>query len=175
MSYGDYILLLDADFAPRHDLLDEALPYMEAYPDTGIVQTPQFFRIADDQTWVERGAGAVQELFYRSIQTARSRKGGSICVAAARSTGGRRWQDNLGMTLAEHSEDVLTGFDLNSIGLAAALHPGRAVHRELPGQRAGVLEPAVPLVLRHRGPAVRQEVLGRQARRCTPGCATSPG
>ena len=76
MSYGDYILLLDADFAPRHDLLNEALPYMDAYPDTGIVQTPQFFRIADDQTWVERGAGAVQELFYRSIQTARARKGG---------------------------------------------------------------------------------------------------
>ena len=82
VSYGDYILLLDADFAPRHDLLNEALPYMDAYPDTGIVQTPQFFRIADDQTWVERGAGAVQELFYRSIQTARARKGGSICVGS---------------------------------------------------------------------------------------------
>ena len=52
VSYGDYILLLDADFAPRHDLLDETLPYMEAYPDTGIVQTPQYFRIADDDTGV---------------------------------------------------------------------------------------------------------------------------
>ena len=50
VSCGDFILLLDADFAPRHDLLNEALPYMDAYPDTGIVQTPQFFRIADDQT-----------------------------------------------------------------------------------------------------------------------------
>ena len=57
-------------------------PYMEADPDIGIVQTPQFFRITDDQTWVERGAGAVQELFYRSIQTARSRKGGAICVGS---------------------------------------------------------------------------------------------
>jgi hypothetical protein len=45
VSYGDYILLLDTDFAPRHDLLDETLPYMDAYPDTGIVQTPQYFRI----------------------------------------------------------------------------------------------------------------------------------
>ena len=116
VSYGDYILLLDADFAPRHDLLDEALPYMDAYPDTGIVQTPQFFRIADDQTWVERGAGAVQELFYRSIQTARARKGGSICVGSCALYRRAALQDNLGMTLAEHSEDVLTGFDLNSIG-----------------------------------------------------------
>ena len=63
---------------------------MEAYPEIGIVQTPQFFRITNDQTWVERGAGAVQELFYRSIQTARSRKGGAICVGSAPSTGGPR-------------------------------------------------------------------------------------
>ncbi len=116
VSYGDYILLLDADFAPRHDLLDEALPYMETYRDTGIVQTPQYFRIADDQTWVERGAGAVQELFYRSIQTARARKGGSICVGSCAIYRRAALADNLGMTLAEHSEDVLTGFDLNSIG-----------------------------------------------------------
>ncbi len=26
VSYGEYVLLLDADFAPRHDLLDEVLP-----------------------------------------------------------------------------------------------------------------------------------------------------
>jgi cellulose synthase (UDP-forming) len=116
VSYGDYILLLDADFAPRHDLLNEALPYMEAYSDIGIVQTPQFFRITNDQTWVERGAGAVQELFYRSIQTARSRKGGAICVGSCAIYRRAALKQNLGMTLAEHSEDVLTGFDLNRIG-----------------------------------------------------------
>jgi cellulose synthase (UDP-forming) len=116
VSYGDYILLLDADFAPRHDLLNEALPYMEAYSDIGIVQTPQFFRITNNQTWVERGAGAVQELFYRSIQTARSRKGGAICVGSCAVYRRAALKENLGMTLAEHSEDVLTGFDLNRIG-----------------------------------------------------------
>jgi cellulose synthase (UDP-forming) len=116
VSYGDYILLLDADFAPRHDLLGEALPYMEAHPGTGIVQTPQFFRIAQSQTWVERGAGAVQELFYRSIQAARARKGGAICVGSCAVYRRAALKDNLGMTLAEHSEDVLTGFDLNRIG-----------------------------------------------------------
>jgi cellulose synthase (UDP-forming) len=116
VSYGDYILLLDADFAPRHDLLNEALPYMEAYSDVGIVQTPQFFRITNNQSWVERGAGAVQELFYRSIQTARSRKGGAICVGSCAVYRRAALKENLGMTLAEHSEDVLTGFDLNRIG-----------------------------------------------------------
>ena len=116
ISRGDYILLLDADFAPREDLLDETLPYMDAHPDLGIVQTPQFFRVVDDQTWVERGAGAVQELFYRSIQTVRSPKGGAICVGSCAVYRREALAENDGMTLAEHSEDVLTGFDLNSLG-----------------------------------------------------------
>jgi cellulose synthase (UDP-forming) len=116
VSDGEFILLLDADFAPRHDLLDETLPYLEADPRTGIVQTPQFFHVVDDQTWVERGAGAVQELFYRSIQTVRSRKGGAICVGSCAVYRRAALADNGGMTLANHSEDVLTGFDLNRIG-----------------------------------------------------------
>jgi cellulose synthase (UDP-forming) len=116
VSRGDYILLLDADFAPRYDLLNETLPHMEAYPDTGIVQTPQFFRVEDNQTWVERGAGAVQELFYRSIQTARSEKGGAICVGSCAVYRRAALADNAGMTLAEHSEDVRTGFDLFRLG-----------------------------------------------------------
>jgi cellulose synthase/poly-beta-1,6-N-acetylglucosamine synthase-like glycosyltransferase len=116
ISQGDYILLLDADFAPRHDLLDETLPYMDADPRTGIVQTPQFFHVVDEQTWVERGAGAVQELFYRSIQTARSGKDGAICVGSCAVYRRAALAGNLGMTLADHSEDVLTGFDLHRMG-----------------------------------------------------------
>jgi len=116
VSYGEFILLLDADFAPRHDFLNEVLPYMDAYPDLGIVQTPQFFRVTNDQSWVERGAGANQELFYRSIQAARARKGGAICVGSCALYRRAALKDNSGMTLAEHSEDMLTGFDLRSIG-----------------------------------------------------------
>jgi cellulose synthase (UDP-forming) len=116
ISSGDFILLLDADFAPRHDLLDETMPYMQSDPDIGIVQTPQFFHVLDEQTWVERGAGAVQELFYRSIQPARSGKGGAICVGSCAVYRRDALADNGGMTLADHSEDVLTGFDLATRG-----------------------------------------------------------
>jgi cellulose synthase (UDP-forming) len=116
VSHGEFILLLDADFAPRHDLLDETLPYMAAYPDAGIVQTPQFFHVADRQTWVERGAGAVQELFYRTIQPARSNKGGAICVGSCAVYRRAALQHNEGMSLAEHSEDMRTGFDLQRMG-----------------------------------------------------------
>jgi len=116
ISKGEFILLLDADFAPRPDLLAETLPYMQAYPRAGIVQTPQFFRVTDDQSWVERGAGAVQEVFYRSIQTARTRKRGAICVGSCAIYRRRALDENKGMSLSDHSEDVRTGFDLQRLG-----------------------------------------------------------
>ena len=116
ISDGDYILLLDADFAPRADLLDETLPYLDMFPDMGIVQTPQFFHVLDEQTWVERGAGATQELFYRSIQTARAKRDAAICVGSCAVYRRKALEENRGMSLAEHSEDLHTGFDLCRLG-----------------------------------------------------------
>jgi cellulose synthase/poly-beta-1,6-N-acetylglucosamine synthase-like glycosyltransferase len=116
ISDGDYILLLDADFAPRPDLLTETLPYLGMFPDVGIVQTPQFFHVLDEQTWVERGAGAAQELFYRSIQTARANRGAAICVGSCAVYRRKALEENRGMSLAEHSEDLHTGFDLRRLG-----------------------------------------------------------
>ncbi len=116
ISDGEYILLLDADFAPRADALAETAPYLHMFPELGIVQTPQFFHVLDRQTWVERGAGAIQELFYRSIQTARTRKGGAICVGSCALYRRRALAGNGGMSLAEHSEDLHTGFDLQRLG-----------------------------------------------------------
>jgi cellulose synthase (UDP-forming) len=112
ISHAPYILLLDADFAPRADFLDEVLPHMEADQTIGIVQTPQFFRVLDQQSWVERGAGAVQELFYRNIQTSLSTYDGAICVGTCAVYRRAALEVNGGMTLIEHSEDVHTGFDL---------------------------------------------------------------
>ena len=68
---SEFILILDADFAPRPDFLAETLPYMDD-PSLAIVQTPQFFRAA-----VRRRPGwrtpraSIQEVFYRAIQVAR--------------------------------------------------------------------------------------------------------
>jgi cellulose synthase (UDP-forming) len=112
ISHGDFVLLLDADFAPRADLLHETLPYMAADETLGIVQTPQFFRVLDRQSWLERGAGAVQELFYRMVQTSLSEYDGAICVGTCAVYRRAALEANGGMTLIEHSEDVHTGFDL---------------------------------------------------------------
>lgn len=61
------ITIFDADFCPRSDFLQETLPYF-GDAEIGILQTPQFFRRREEQTWVEQGAGASQEVFYRMIQ-----------------------------------------------------------------------------------------------------------
>lgn len=115
-SSGEYLLILDADFAPRPDLLHELLPYMESDPRLGIVQSPQYFRVLDQQNWIERGAGAVQELFYRAVQVSRQRRDGAICVGSCAVYRRAALKENRGTTLIEHSEDVHTGFDLRRRG-----------------------------------------------------------
>ena len=116
LSSGEYILVLDADFAPRPDLLDELLPYLEHDRRIAIVQSPQYFRVLNQQNWIERGAGAVQELFYRAIQVSRQRMDGAICVGTCAVYRRTALQENGGPTLIEHSEDVHTGFDLRRLG-----------------------------------------------------------
>ncbi|MFE1883279.1 glycosyltransferase family 2 protein [Streptomyces diastatochromogenes] len=123
ISDEEYILILDADFAPRADLLEELLPYMEQDPELGIVQSPQYFRVLDRQTWIERGAGSVQELFYRAVQMSRQRHGGAICVGSCAVYRRTALEANGGTTLIEHSEDVHTGFDLRRLGWALRYVP----------------------------------------------------
>jgi cellulose synthase (UDP-forming) len=115
-TVGDLILVLDADFAPRSDLLDELTPYFVVDPTVGVVQSPQYFRVLPHQGWLERGAGAVQELFYRMIQTSRQSHEASICVGSCALYRRAALDDIGGSTLIEHSEDVHTGFDLRRRG-----------------------------------------------------------
>jgi cellulose synthase (UDP-forming) len=115
-SDGDFILILDADFAPRADIAAEMLPYFDADPRLGIVQSPQFFRTHSRQSWTERGAAAVQELFYRVVQVSRDGHRGAVCVGSCAIYRRKALESNGGTTLIEHSEDVHTGFDLRSAG-----------------------------------------------------------
>jgi cellulose synthase (UDP-forming) len=115
-STGEYVLILDADFAPRADLPMEMIPYFDADPGLGIVQSPQYFRTHARQSWMERGAGAVQELFYRMVQVSRDRHQGAICVGSCAVYRRKALESNGGTTLIEHSEDVHTGFDLRRAG-----------------------------------------------------------
>jgi len=107
---GDYFVIYDADFCPRPDFLMEILPEHLADDRIAIVQTPQFFRITEDQTWVEQGAGAIQELFYRVVQVNRNRWGASICVGSNAIYRRAALEEVGGTAEIGFSEDVHTGF-----------------------------------------------------------------
>jgi cellulose synthase (UDP-forming) len=119
---GQHIAIFDADFRPRPDFLAETLPYMDDQK-IAIVQTPQFFRSHPGQSWIERAAGAIQEVFYRSIQTARDRLGASICVGSCALYRRAALAPQGGTTLIDYAEDVHTGLDVRRAGWALKYVP----------------------------------------------------
>jgi cellulose synthase (UDP-forming) len=119
---GEYLVIFDADFAPRPDFLAETLPYMDD-PATAIVQTPQFFRESAAQTWIENAAGAIQEVFYRAVQVARDRFDAATCVGTSAVYRRVALEPHGGPTLIPYAEDVHTGLDVRSCGWSLVYLP----------------------------------------------------
>ena len=107
---GDFFTIFDADFCPRPDFIRELVVEHMADPKLALVQSPQFFRVLEHQTWVEQGAGATQELFYRVVQVNRNRWGASICVGSNALYRRAALVDVGGTAEIGYSEDVHTGF-----------------------------------------------------------------
>jgi cellulose synthase/poly-beta-1,6-N-acetylglucosamine synthase-like glycosyltransferase len=113
---GEFIAIFDADFCPRPDFLKETMPYMYADEGIAIVQTPQFFSISDGQSWVEKGAGYIQELFYRLVQVNRDTFNAAICVGTCAVYRRSALEPFGGTAAIGYSEDVHTGFNVMSSG-----------------------------------------------------------
>ncbi|KDR73343.1 hypothetical protein GALMADRAFT_270161 [Galerina marginata CBS 339.88] len=107
---GDFFVIFDADFCPRHDFLSEMLPYTKWNPKIAIIQSPQFFHPCPEQTWVEQGASSTQEFFYRIVQVNRDRFGAAICVGSNALYRREALVEVGGTAEIGHSEDVHTGF-----------------------------------------------------------------
>jgi cellulose synthase (UDP-forming) len=121
-SQGDLVLVLDADFCPSADLLHELVPYFDD-PTTGIVQSPQYFDSRLPRTWLERGAGSVQEIFYRWVQPSRDSVGGAICVGTNALYRRSALEASGGFAQIGHSEDVHTGVALLKRGFGLRYVP----------------------------------------------------
>ncbi len=119
---GDLILVLDADFAPRADMLTDLVPYFED-PATGIVQSPQHFDTTLEQNWLQRCAGATQEMFYRWVQPSRDGLGVAICVGTSAVYRRAALDAAGGFAAIEHSEDVHTGVKLRKAGFGLRYVP----------------------------------------------------
>lgn len=135
---SEFIAIFDADFCPRMDFFDHILAYFND-PKVAIVQTPQYFDVTKKMNWIEAGAGAVQELFYRLIQPNRDHFGGAICVGT-NAVYRRSAIEPLGGTYPiEHSEDVHTGFYCLANGLKIKYLPINLAKGLCPDNLAGYL------------------------------------
>lgn len=124
-SDGDQILILDADFVPRPDILTDLVPYTDD-ASVGIVQSPQYFPTPKKMGWIERAAGATQEMFYRFIQPSRDAVGAAICVGTSALYRRTALEAMGGFPKIAHSEDVFTGFELLKIGYSTRYVPVNA-------------------------------------------------
>ena len=109
-TYGEFILILDADFCPRPDMLEEMIPYFANDERIAIVQTPQFFEVTDEMTWMQKGSSYVQELFYRMVQVNRDTWGASICVGTCAVYRRQALEKRGGTYPIAYSEDLHTGW-----------------------------------------------------------------
>ncbi|GAS97838.1 cellulose synthase [Mycolicibacterium canariasense] len=135
---GDHIVILDADFCPRHDFLNHLIPYMDD-PSVGIVQSPQYFSTTEEQGWIERTAGSTQELFYRWILPSRDRFDAAVCVGTCAVYRRAALQAAGGFAQIEHSEDIHTGLFLMRAGYHTRYVPIVVSRGLCPSDLAGFL------------------------------------
>lgn len=121
-SNGEVIAVLDADFAPRADYLLELVPYLDD-ESIGIVQSPQYFQTFGLTSWLQRAAGATQELFYRWVQPSRDAIDAPICVGTCALYRRASLAAAGGFAQIQHSEDVHTGVKILGAGYSVRYVP----------------------------------------------------
>ncbi|MCZ4500876.1 MAG: bcsA1 [Marmoricola sp.] len=137
-SSSDVIAIFDADFCPRPDYLMHLMPYLDD-PEVGIVQSPQYFPTTTSMNWLERTAGATQELFYRWVQPSRDALGAAICVGTCALYRRQALEATDGFAQIEHSEDVHTGIFLLRAGFRTKYVPVVVAKGLCPDELAGFL------------------------------------
>ncbi|MFJ8043480.1 glycosyltransferase family 2 protein [Kitasatospora sp. NPDC096147] len=122
LSKGEFVAILDADFAPRPDFLRHLVPYF-AEPGIGIVQSPQCFDTDESMGWIQRAAGSAQEWFFRWIQPSRDASDAAICCGSNAVYRRSAIDAAGGFARLDHSEDLFTGLSLYAQGFKTLYVP----------------------------------------------------
>src|SRR5690625_2677370 len=121
-TVGEHILILDADFVPRPEILSETIPYMDD-AEVGIIQTPQFYPSTKGLGWIECTAATRQEVFDPFVELSCARvEYTSSCDSAAH----YRLAAVAAMgafPLIAHSEDLFTCFVMITYAYRTAYVP----------------------------------------------------
>ncbi len=148
VSTGDFIAVIDADFAVRREFLYETMPYFSD-PKVGIVQTAQYFDVSNPSfSYIQRYAGTLQEIFFRFIQPARDRYKAAICAgtnlvyrrAAVVAAGGLA-QVPIGEDVHSGVKLFWAGYETRYLPLCLAKQRRGAYRLRIPGQPASALVP----------------------------------
>ncbi|SDS68391.1 cellulose synthase (UDP-forming) [Paraoerskovia marina] len=123
-SGAEVIAIFDADFCPRPDFLRQLVPYLDD-PEVGIVQSPQDFDTDPSMGWLQRTAGATQEIFYRWVQPSRDRIGATVCCGTNALYRRSALELIGGFPEIDHSEDLYTGIWLMRAGFETRFVPLR--------------------------------------------------
>jgi len=116
-TWGNFILVLDADFAVAPCALEHMIPWVMRDSKIAILQTPQYFDFTPNLSWPALGAAYCQEAFYRAIQPARDYLGNSaICVGTNALYRREALEQIGGFYQVPASEDVHNGVALINAG-----------------------------------------------------------
>lgn len=113
IAKGDLFVILDADFVPRPELLLETVPFF-THDDVAFVQSPQTYGNLNNV--ISRGAGYMQNMFYRFVQPGRNRFNAAFCVGTNVVFRRAAVDDVGGMYTDSKSEDVWTSIHLHERG-----------------------------------------------------------
>lgn len=120
VAKGEFFVILDADFVARQNLLEETLPFM--YDErVAFVQTPQVY--GNMHNILSRGAGYMQTMFYKYIQTGRNQFNAAFCVGTNVVFRRAAVMDVGGMYTGSKSEDVWTSLFLHEKGWRSVYTP----------------------------------------------------
>ena len=120
VAKGDFFVILDADFVPQPDFLEETLPFM-VDANVAFVQTPQTY--GNMHNIISRGAGYMQSMFYRFIQPGRTEFNAAFCVGTNVVFRRAAVDDIGGIYTDSKSEDVWTSMILHGRGWRSVFLP----------------------------------------------------
>lgn len=117
---AEFFVIFDADFAPKPEFLYETLPFFYDHK-LAFVQTPQTYGNLHNS--ISRGAGFMQQVFYRLVQPGKNRFNSAFCVGT-NVVFRRSAIDHVGgMYQKSKSEDIWTSLRLHEAGYKSIYTP----------------------------------------------------
>jgi cellulose synthase (UDP-forming) len=120
LSNAEFFVILDADFVPKENFLVETMPFF-AKTNVAFVQTPQTY--GNLRTFMSRGAGYMQTVFYRLILPGRNRFNAAFCVGTNVVFRRAAIDQVGGIYTKSKSEDVWTSLLLHEAGWRSIFLP----------------------------------------------------